>query len=312
MYGVAGLAIGGPAEALHPLSPIVDAHIHLFDTSRVGGVPWPYKSDSVLYKPAMPERYKTVTAGLDVVAAIAIEASPLASDNDWLLGVAQANPIIVGIVGDLIPGDAAYQASLARLHANPLFLGIRYGNLWDRNLSVDIGKPGFIDGLKLLSQAGLVFESANPDSNLIDAIANVADRVTGLRIVIDHLPNATVPREPTSRKQYWSQLRSLSQNPNVFVKLSEIPVRIDGKLVTDPHAYQAGLDEIWNVFGEDRCLYGSDWPNSDHVATYTETFAIVREYISGKGLGAWDKFFWKNSISAYRWRSRTMSQSFSR
>ncbi len=310
MYGTAALAMRQMGAAAASL-PIVDAHIHLFDPSRPGGVPWPEKSDSVLYRPALPERYKAVTAGLGIVAAIAIEASPLRSDNDWLLGIAKINPIIVGVVGDLVPGGQSYAADLTRLHADPLFLGIRYGNLWSRSLFADRQEPGFLDGLKLLSQAGLVFESANPDPNLIHAISDIADRVPDLRIVIDHLPNAALPAEPSANKEYWSRLRSLSQNPNVFVKLSEIPVRRNGKLVTDPSSYRTVLDQIWSLFGEDRCVYGSDWPNSDHVAAYTETLAIVRNYISTKGAIAAGKFFSKNSASAYHWRPRLPNQSLS-
>ncbi len=317
MYGAAGLAMRKTAGALtlptqiaQP-SPIVDAHIHLFDPSRPGGVPWPEKSDTVLYRPSTPKRYEQVTEGLGVVAAIAIEASPLASDNDWLLGIAAANPIIVGVVGDLVPGEPAYASNLDRLHANPLFLGFRYGNLWNRNLLLDMPKPGFIDGLKLLAQTGLVLESANPDPNLIHALVAVANRVPELKIVVDHLPHATAPTEKAASDAYWSDLRTLSQNPHVFVKLSEIPVRLNGKLETDFHSYQAGLDQLWDIFGEDKCLFGSDWPNSDHVATYTQTLDIVRDYISRKGPAVSAKFFSKNSIAAYKWRPRRANQSFS-
>jgi predicted TIM-barrel fold metal-dependent hydrolase len=312
LYSTGALALHGPTIDVAQPSPIIDAHIHLFDTSRPGGVPWPEKSDDVLYRPAMPERYRQVTAGLGIVAAIAVEASPLASDNDWLLGVAAANPIIVGVVGDLVPAEPAFAANLDRLRANPLFLGFRYGNLWNRDLRLDTPKPGFIDGLKLLAHAGLVLESANPDPNLIRALLAIADRVPGLRIVVDHLPHATIPEEKPARDAYWSDLRTLSQNPHVFVKLSEIPIRLAGTLVTDFRSYQAGLDQLWDIFGEDKCLYGSDWPNSDHVATYAQTLDIVRDYISRKGATVMAKFFSKNSVVAYKWRARLPSQSLSR
>jgi len=305
-YGVAGLTLGSSAEG-RP-SPIIDAHIHLFDTARPGGVPWPENSDAVLYQPALPGRYRTVTKGLGIVGAIAIEASPLATDNDWLLRVAGENPIIVGVVGDLVPSDPAYPGDLERLHTNPLFLGLRYGNLWNRNLLLDLQKAYFLDGLKLLAQAGLVFESANPDTDLIHALVNISEHVPDLRIVVDHLPHASVPAEKTANEEYWSELRTLSQNPRVFVKLSEIPVRVHGKLVIEPGNYKGSLDALWNIFGEDRVLFGSDWPNSDHIATYAQTFRIVREYISGKSTAAAEKFFWKNSFAAYRWRPRSANQ----
>ena len=153
-----------------------------------------------------------------MVGAIVIEASPLASDNDWVLQRAANHPIIVGMVGDLIPGTPSYQKELDRLHANPLFLGIRYGNLWDRDLAVDAQKPGFLPGLKMLAERGLVLDSANPDLNLIRAIAGVSDHIPELRIVIDHLPSARVPAEAAARESIgrccgsWRKTRTSSSS----------------------------------------------------------------------------------------------------
>jgi L-fuconolactonase len=288
--------------------PIVDAHIHLFDPGRPGGVPWPEKTDAVLYKPSLPERYARESAPFGIVGAIAVECSPLASDNQWLIDVAAKNPVMVGVIGDLVPGAATYANDLDRLHQSPLFLGFRYGNLWDRDLYSDIDKPGFSDGLKALAATGLVLESANPDPRLISALRKVQDRAPDLRMVIDHLPHLAVPAETAARDAYWADLHALAQNPRVFVKLSEIPVRADGRLVTDPHYYQEPLDAIWSVFGEDHILFGSDWPNSDHVATYAETFGIVRNYVARKSPEARQKFFSKNSIAAYRWKRRRPDQ----
>jgi L-fuconolactonase len=306
--GAGALALRrGMAETSGPI-PIIDAHIHLFDTARPGGVPWPEKSDTALYKPATPERYMALAAPFGVVGAIAIEASPLPQDNDWLLQVVLGHPAMVGMIGDLVPGASDYLRQLDRLHGDPLFLGIRYGNLWGRDLSIDLAKPGFVDGLKAVAQAGLVLDSANPDPGLIHAILDVSEKVSGLRIVIDHLPHSPIPPDPAARREYESDLNKLAQNRNVYVKLSEIPALAGGKLVTDQSYYQAPLDAIWDLFGEDRILFGSDWPNSDHLAPYAQTMAIVRGYISKKSRAAQEKYYWKNSLSAYRWHRRTPDQ----
>ena len=179
--------------------PIIDAHIHLYDPSRPEGVPWPEKSDSILYKPALLDRYKNVTNGLGICGAIAIECSPWESDNDWLLQTASSDPVVVGVIGDLVPGSPSFRKNLDRLAANSLFRGIRYGNLWSRNLSVDMHRPGFIDDLKVLSQAELVLESANPDGELISALVQIKDKVPGLTVIADHLPNASIP--PVAAKE---------------------------------------------------------------------------------------------------------------
>jgi L-fuconolactonase len=300
-------AVGGKAEA-SPAIPIIDSHIHLFDTARPRGVPWPSKEDLALYKPALPGRYEQIAQPLGVVGAIAIEASPLESDNDWVLAQAKDHPVIVGVVGNVVPGSPLYGKQLDRLHANPLFLGIRYGNLWDRDLLADIKKPGFVPDLRQLAAAGLELDSANPDGRLIQAILELSQQVPELRIVIDHLPGAAVPAEARAQKQYWANLRALSQNARIFVKLSEVPVREAGRVPTDVTFYKDKLDAIWEIFGEDRILYGSDWPNSDHIADYAKTLGIVQRYVLLKGNVVAEKFFWKNSIAAYSWHRRRENQ----
>jgi L-fuconolactonase len=301
------LALGKVAEATQWAIPVIDTHIHMFDTRRPGGVPWPEKTDTALYQPALPERYQSLAGPLGVVGAIVIEASPLASDNDWVLQLAAHHPILVGMVGDLIPGAPSYAKELDRLHANPLFLGIRYGNLWDRDLGVDAKKPEFVTGLKMLADRGLVLDSANPDLPLMRAIGGVSDRVPELRMVIDHLPSAQVPSQPAERDEYWSLLRHLAKNRNVFVKLSEVIARRIEQS-GGPTFYKDTLDGLWDVFGEDHVLYASDWPNSDHHATYLETITVVRDYVGTKNRLAQEKFFWKNSVTAYRWKRRQADQ----
>src|SRR5277367_1663022 len=253
-----GWAATRVALALPRKTPVIDTHIHLFDPSRPGGIPWPEKTDTALYKAALPERYARIARPFGVVGAIVIEASPLASDNDWVLRVAANYPIIVGMVGDLIPGTPGYEKDLDRLHANPLFLGIRYGNLWGRDLAIDVKKPDFLPGLKMLAARGLVMDSANPDLSLIRAIAGVADHIPELRIVIDHLPSARVPSEGAAHDEYWSLLHHLAQNKNVFVKLSEVTIaRIEQ--TGGPTFNQETLGALWDLFGEDHVLYASDW-----------------------------------------------------
>jgi L-fuconolactonase len=288
--------------------PILDAHVHLFDPTRSGGVPWPSKSDEAIYKPALPDRLEALASPLGVVGAIAIEASPLEGDNDWLLQMVARHPFIVGCIGNLDPSAASYQSKLALLRSNPLFLGIRYGNLWDRDLAADLDKPGFWAGLHALAGAGLVFESANPNPALIGALVRVAERLPSLRIVIDHLPNAAVPNDKGAAEKYWDDLRRLGGHPEVFVKLSEISVRVNGNVEKSADFYRNGLDAIWSIFGEDRVIFGSDWPNSDHVASYTDTLRIVRQYAFDKGQRSSKKLFWRNSREVYRWQPRRAAQ----
>lgn len=307
----AGAALAGafqPAILAADSIPVIDAHIHLFDPDRPGGVPWPTKADAALYKPALPKRYEKLSAPYGIVGAIAIECSPWMIDNFWLQNIVQANSNIVGFIGDLTPAAPDFAATLDWLHKSPQFLGIRYGNLWNRNPAAAAHSADFIAGLRLLAASGLVLETANPDGELIAAVVEISDRVPELRVVLDHLPNAKVPEDSSTRAKYEANVRELARRPNIFVKGSEIIRRVEGNLQLDPAFYKHSLDLLWDEFGEDRIFFGSDWPNSDSIASYGETFKVAHDYIFTRTRIAQEKYFWKNSLSVYRWKPRTPAQ----
>lgn len=287
--------------------PIIDSHIHLFDVSRPQGVPWPPK-DSSIYKSALPGRFRKLAAQYGVAGAIEIECSPWLDDNQWVLDVAAKDTIIVGTIGDLEPGAPGFAKHLERLHKNPLFRGIRYGNIWNRDLGSAISNSGFINDLKMLAQAGLVLDTANPDPTLIHAVVRLSDRIPNLKIVLDHLPELTPPKDSAARKACDADLRLLGKRPHLFAKVSGIVRSVGGRVPLDLDFYRDRLDRIWEIFGPDRLLYGSDWPNSDLVASYADVFRLAKEFISAKGSAAIEKFYWKNSVEAYSWIQRDASQ----
>ena len=84
--------------------------------------------------------------------------------------------------------------------------------------------------------------------------------------------------------------------------------------------YGPVLEALWTHFGEDRLVYGSNWPVCDHsqhektarigdipdpAAVYRQQFEIVSEWIGEKGEVAAAKFFSGNARAAYKWGSRT-------
>jgi predicted TIM-barrel fold metal-dependent hydrolase len=303
----AGFALGN-TRARAASIPIIDTHIHLFDPTRPQGVPWPNKNNTVLYQPALPERYRKIAAPLGITGAIEVECSTWLEDNQWVLDVAAKDTILVGTVGDLEPGQPEFRRQLERFHKNPLFRGIRYGNLWGRNLGAELSRPEFISDLKALAEAGLELDTANPNPALIAAVVRLTDQVPDLRVVIDHLPQLNPPADAAARDAYQADLRELGKRLQVYVKVSEVLRRVDGRVPDDLNFYRPRLDEIWDVFGQDRLLYASDWPNSDQWAPYPQVLSIVREYFTAKGPAVAEKFFWKNSVAAYRWVKREAGQ----
>jgi len=301
----AAAAVPWPSEAQAPAIPIIDTHIHLYDPDRPQGAPYA-GPPGVPRIAAYPERYRKLAVPLGVVGAIKVEASPWIEDNLWVLEVAQNDPIIVGVVGNLEPDKPEFPEYLERYHKNRLFRGIRYGNLWGRDITKQSANPDFISGLKRLAEADLVLDTANPRVPLLEAMVRISDAVPALRVVLDHLP-ALDPAE-ADRAAYDAALLELGKRPQIFVKLSEIIHRVNGQVSTDLGAYRARLDRLVGVFGQDRILFGSDWPNSDGVAPVDKVFAIAKEYFLSQPRAVAEKYFWRNSAAAYKWIRRDASQ----
>jgi predicted TIM-barrel fold metal-dependent hydrolase len=256
----------------------------LFDTTRPNGVPWPAKEDGILYQPALRDRYRKIAVPLGIVGAMEVEASPWLEDNQWVLDVAAKDKIIVGTIGNLEPGKPEFRKQLERFQRNPLFRGIRYGNLWDRDLSRELSNPAFVADLKMLPEAGLTLDTANPDPVLIAAVVRLTDQVPDLRVVVDHLPQMNPPQDATALKNYKADLQELGKRPQVYVKISEVLRRVDGTIPQALSFYRERLDELFNIFSEDRLLYGSDWPNSDQWLPFDVGLRLVREYLPQRAI----------------------------
>jgi predicted TIM-barrel fold metal-dependent hydrolase len=296
------------ALAPPPALPVIDTHIHLFDPTRPQGIPWPPKTNAKLYQPALPARYRKLAEPHGVVGAIKVEASPWLEDNQWVLDVAEKDTIIVGVVGNIEPGKPEFRSNLERFAKNKLFRGIRYGALWGRDFPDSTRRQAVLDDLKFMASAGLSMDTVGSSPRVMADLVRLNDQIPELRIVVDHLPQLNPPAEAAAFKEYENTLRELAKRPQVILKVSAVLRRVDGQVPTDPAFYKARLDQIYGIFGEDRLMFGSDWPNSDNWGSYDQVFAVVREYFASKPLGVREKIFWRNSHRAYRWIHRHPSQ----
>jgi len=294
LAGKGSLAEGQEAGLLTP-SRVIDTHTHFYDPSREQGVPWPPKN-SQLYRTVLPDDWAQVAAPLGVKETIVVEASGWVEDNQWVLDLAEKDPRLIGLVGNLDPNDEAFSANLKRFAANPKFCGVRWrGGLVD----IDKNPDQVLEGARQLAAAGLQLDLNGSNAMLPHALA-LAEAVPDLRIVINHLGGSG---DPAKLKEGWKEgIRALASPPNVFMKVSALVEQVGGKEGGAPRElayYRPVLDHLWASFGEDRLIYGSNWPVSDRGAPYDVVFRLVQEFFSSKGQGALEKYFWKNALVAY-------------
>ena len=134
--------------------------------------------------------------------------------------------------------------------------------------------------------------------------AAIAAQLPTLRLVIDHVGHVEVTGESPDPEWVHGML-TIAQYPNVYCKVSGMVERAAQQPAPDDPAYYAPtLDVLWDAFGEDRLIYGSNWLVCERAAPYETVLSIVTHYIETKGPEAMEKFFWKNSKAAYKWIER--------
>ena len=300
----AATVVGGCMTA-RPIAPasIIDTHVHFYDPSRPKGVPWPREDNALLYRTVLPKDYRALPVPQVVDGVIVVEASPWVEDNQWVLDLAAKESLIVGMVGNLPLGTPAFAGLLERFAANSLFRGIRIRR---GSLEARLADPAFLRDLQELARYGLCFDVQSSSAWLAHA-ERLARAVPELSLIINHVAGAQVTGGPPD--DTWLRLvDSLACHPQVFMKVSGLVAGTRcraGDAPTDPAFYAPVLDALWDRFGPDRLIYGSDWPVSGRNAKLATVQGVVMDNFSFKGRDAIDKVFWKNAQRAYGWVPRT-------
>ncbi len=281
-----------------PAIPIIDCHTHFYDPSRPEGVPWPDKNDKTLYRTVRPENFKQLAKPLGIVGTVVVEASAWVEDNQWLLDLAERDPYLLGIVGRLDIASEKFSEHLARFARNPRYRGIR---ILTNELTHALAEGKLIEHCNLLVEKDLELDvNGGPDAPR--NVANLAGQVPKLRMVINHVGILPIDgREPP--RSWLEGMESAAKHPNVFCKVSALVEQTGANPAPKQVGYyEPVLDALWRIFGEDRLIFGSNWPVSDLGAPLETVVSIVREYFTAKGERAAEKFFAENARNAYRWR----------
>lgn len=285
---------------------IIDTHQHFWNVET----PWG----------KAPQDYKILAAPEGITGTIL-----RLPETHIALGLAAEEPLIVGVCGGIKRGPD-FEAELNKFSENNLFRGICYiGNdledaekgsfisdmkaLAAKDLQLDLLRvlPGFFGGPKAMQTLYTGTERS------LEGMFALAECVPGLRMVVEHNGGMPIDGEPMARN--WEKLfERIAKYPQIYIKVSGLmeraTSRLDNERATERFSfYRPALDALWDIFGEDRLMYGSNWPVCEHAGDFiAQGIRIVRRYFSEKGEQASQKFFWKNSQKVYKWVARLPSQ----
>src|SRR5262249_3004966 len=105
------------------------------------------------------------------------------------------------------------------------------------------------------------------------------------------------PTDPRVLKSYSKTLKELRKR-RAFAKVSGLP-KANPQAAFDSAVYKPMLDFIWDIFGDDFVVY---------AGRNKEALEILKGYTMDRSSDAAEKYFWKNSITAFKWAKRTADQ----
>ena len=233
------------------------------------------------------------THGLD--ASIAVQAAQSEDETNFLLGLAAKSERIAGVVGWVDLCDPRVEERLHYFSKFPKLCGFRHiaqSEPDDRFLL----RPEFVRGVRLLRKFAFTYDILIYPRQLPAAV-EFAQLLPEQPLVIDHIAK---PEIKLHRKGNWeSHIRAIAQNKNVYCKLSGMVTEADWRLWRAAD-FQYYLDVVFEAFGPERLMFGSDWPVCLLAASYGQVLQLVESYVRANCPARLGDIFGANAARFYQ------------
>jgi L-fuconolactonase len=276
---------------------IIDAHHHVWDLSvrdqdwitgeRMAPIRRSFSLDDL--------RPDARAAG--VTATVLVQTVTVAAETPEMLALADADPLVAGVVGWTDLTSPAVATELARLASGPgggYLTGIRHQVQSEPDPDW-LRRPDVIRGLRAVAAAGLCYDLVVLPHQL-PAATYAADAVPELTLVLDH---AGKPPIASGDLGSWTTaIRAFAARPNTVCKLSGLVTEAaPGAPLT---AFVPVADVILSAFGAERTMFGSDWPVCLLAAGYGGVIELARSLAVGLTDAERAAVFGSTAARAYR------------
>jgi L-fuconolactonase len=251
----------------------IDSHQHFWNYNP-REYNWITGRMSVLKRDFLPEDlYKELSAH-DFDGSIAVQARQNLEETEWLIKLAEQHDFIKGVVGWLDIQSPKFKHQLEKYSRRNKLVGIRHV-VQDETDDRFMLRSEFIEGIRLLENYDLVYDILIFEKQL-PATIELVSRFPNQRFVLDHIGKPKISY--TILEPWKSLIKELAQYPGISCKVSGMVTEADWNnwKKEDLLPY---LDTVFEVFGPERIMFGSDWPVCTVVASYEDVVQIVSDYL---------------------------------
>ncbi len=270
----------------------IDAHQHfwVYNAERDS---WITDDMAVIRRDFLPADLEPVLTANGIDGCVAVQASQTDEETMFLVSMAQAYDFVKGVVGWVdLRSDSLYD----QLEAYSQFEEIRgFRHVAQAEPDDFLMRPEVIKGIRQLAAFEFTYDILIYPSQLKAAL-HLVRAVPEVTFVIDHMAKPVIRKQEISR---WSNfMAEIAKQPNVSCKVSGMVTEADwsGWKKADLFPY---LDVVFEQFGPDRLLFGSDWPVCLVAADYTQVKTVIEDYLIPWGEEARSKVFGANAVEFY-------------
>jgi L-fucono-1,5-lactonase len=272
---------------------IIDSHQHFWIYEPVRDS-WIDESMKVIRRDFLPSDLSPIISEQNIDGTIAVQASQSEEETNFLLNLANVYNWILGVVGwvDLMNNDI--ENRLEHFSSYKKLKGFRHliQNEPDDNFMLN---EKFQNGINSLKHFNFTFDILIYPNQLPAAI-KLSGKNPEQKFILDHIAKPYIKKNEI--EPWASQIRELATNKNVYCKLSGIITEADHKN-WEPENIYPYLDIVFDAFGFDRLLFGSDWPVCLLAGSYKKVKNLIEEYLESAPTEVKEKIFGKNALSFY-------------
>jgi L-fuconolactonase len=272
----------------------IDSHQHFWKYSAERDN-WITDDMAILRSDYLPQQLEPLLKQHGFSGSVVVQSAQSKAENIFQLKNAVKHDFIKGVVGwvDLQAEDLEEKLE-AMLPYEKLkgFRHILQGEV-DRALMLN---PAFQRGMKSLSRFGYTYDLLILPDQLIYARELVAAH-PGQAFIVDHLGKPAIKNQHLD--EWAKDIKALAEHENVYCKVSGMVTEADLQHWKKAD-FRPYLDVLFEAFGIERLLFGSDWPVCLLAASYEEVFGIMEDYMAGFSKDEQARFWGLNALDFYQ------------
>jgi len=269
----------------------IDSHVHFWKYSKNRDT-W-MNDMKVLQQDYLPEHLLLNLKRNGFDGCVAVQADQSELETRFLIELAKTHEIIKGVVGWIDLSAANIEERLQHFSANDYIKGYRH--IVQAEPAGFLMNENFLRGISALQKYNYTYDVLIHYYQLPDAVKFIS-KFPDQKLVIDHCAKPDIKnREMGEWKKYMQEI-SLQQN--VCCKLSGLFTEAawKGWSVNEFYPY---LDVVFEYFGVNRLMFGSDWPVILVSGMYVQWKSLLENYMQDFDSEAKGKIFGLNAIQFY-------------